>query len=204
MVDELRPDDLRRVARLCAATLESFGDRDWSLPAFELEWSAQYALTHVTRALLSYSTRLAIGAMHRIPMPWDPDSVALELDPSSLEGAAAVLTAVVEAAPEGRRAYHVMGIADITGSLAMGCDEMLIHTDDIARGFDAVFTPPPDIARRVLVRLFPWAPADADPWDALRWANGRVALPGHQRLAPNWGWHCAPLSEWDGTTPTAD
>jgi hypothetical protein len=41
--------------------------------------------------------------------------------------------------------------------------------------------------------------ADIDPWDALRWASGRAALPGRDRLGPDWYRHCAPLGEWDGT-----
>src|SRR5205085_7265867 len=40
---------------------------------------------------------------------------------------------------------------------------------------------------------------NVDPWSALRWANGRLALPDRARLGPDWGWWCAPLSEWDGT-----
>ena len=40
---------------------------------------------------------------------------------------------------------------------------------------------------------------NVDPWSALRWANGRIALPDRERLGPDWGWWCAPLSAWDGT-----
>ncbi len=94
-------------------------------------------------------------------------------------------------------------MADAEGFLAMGCAEILLHTDDIAAalGLPAPFRPPADLCRRVVQRIFPWAPpeTEADPWDALRWAAGRIALPGHDRLDANWWWHCAPLSEWDGT-----
>jgi hypothetical protein len=37
------------------------------------------------------------------------------------------------------------------------------------------------------------------PWDGLRWAAGRAALPDREQLGPDWYWHCPPLSEWDGT-----
>ena len=53
--------------------------------------------------------------------------------------------------------------------------------------------------RGVLARLFPWhtvGPED-DPWELLRWANGRIELPGRIRQDV-WRWQCAPLSEWDG------
>ena len=56
--------------------------------------------------------------------------------------------------------------------------------------------------RRAIRRLFPWAPTDVDPWSALRWATGRLDLPGHGRLGPDWAWQAAPLSEWDGTLKT--
>jgi hypothetical protein len=51
----------------------------------------------------------------------------------------------------------------------------------------------------VLARLFPWAPRDAEPWPALLWANGLGALPGLDRLAPDWYWQCVPFEEWGGT-----
>jgi hypothetical protein len=81
----------------------------------------------------------------------------------------------------------------------MGCDELLVHTD-VARGLDLPFTPPPELARATPRRLFPWAPADTDPWQILLWANGRVDLPGQQRQI-RWRWHCAPLPEWNGRNP---
>jgi hypothetical protein len=93
-----------------------------------------------------------------------------------------------------------MGMADPSGFAAMACDEMLIHTDDAARGLGLAFSPRHDLAELVLRRLFPWVPVDADPWPLLRWANGRIALGGRARLE-GWVWHCAPLDEWNGEPP---
>jgi hypothetical protein len=87
----------------------------------------------------------------------------------------------------------------------MGCDEVLVHTHDIAMGLELPFTPSPDLCRRVLARLFPWAATtltDVEPWSALLWANGRGALPQHPQLDPDWYWHCAPLDEWSGAVQT--
>lgn len=111
---------------------------------------------------------------------------------------ASILEHVIRAAPQGVRAFHSAGMADASGFAAMGCDEILIHTADIAAGFGISFKPPDDLCGRVLARLFPWAPADVGGWDALRWANGRLALPEMGPQDENWRWHCAPLSEWDG------
>ena len=94
-------------------------------------------------------------------------------------------------------------MADVSGWIGMGCEEILLHTDDIARGLGLSYRPPHDLAARILARLFPWAPADVDPLDSLRWAAVRAALPDRERLGPDWYWHCLPLMEWDGTITKA-
>jgi hypothetical protein len=53
----------------------------------------------------------------------------------------------------------------------------------------------------VLRRLFPWVTPTGEAWEQLRWANGRVELGDLDRLT-DWAWHCAPLTEWDGTVAT--
>jgi hypothetical protein len=116
-----------------------------------------------------------------------------------LEAMAAVLGDVARAAPSGARAFHPNGMADAEGFIAIGCDEMLVHADDLARAFGLSWQPPEGLCWRILARLFPWAPAGEDAWSTLRWANGRTALAGHPRLGPDWAWQSAPLSEWDGT-----
>ena len=72
--------------------------------------------------------------------------------------------------------------ADAEGFRAQGCAELLQHSYDIANGLGEAFRPPDDLAGRIVARLFPWAPdaeAHPDRWEALLWACGRVALPGH-------------------------
>lgn len=93
-------------------------------------------------------------------------------------------------------------MADASGFAALACDELLVHTSDIAAGLGVSFDPPREVCARVLGRLFPWAPRDQDPWEALRWANGHAPLGERPRLAPEWVAHPAPLQEWDGVDPT--
>ena len=81
----------------------------------------------------------------------------------------------------------------------MGCDEILVHGGDITGALDLPYEPPSELCAQVLVRLFPWAPTDEDPWQALLWAIGRQPLGDRARLAADWWWECAPLREWDGT-----
>jgi len=118
----------------------------------------------------------------------------------TFEAMANALGHVVDGTPPGTRGFHPFGMADASGFAAMGCDEMLVHTDDAARGLGTTFRPDDELAERTLRRLFPWAPEGDDPWATLRWANGRQSLGGKPRLE-HWWWHCAPLDEWTGNAP---
>ena len=60
-----------------------------------------------------------------------------------------------------------------------GCDEALVHGWDSVRGLGEEFAPSAELAERVLRRLFPWAPINGSPWQALLWANAR-------RWNPSW------------------
>ena len=163
-----------------------------------MEWTVTEAVSHTTFALLWYAVDLSAGPseLSVLNMPAKPGATPADLV-RAVRSYSRVLESVIEAAPPDARGWHPAGIADTSGFAAMGCDEMLVHTYDAARGLGVRFDPTPELAERTLRRLFPWAPSDVVPWDGLIWANGRVALPGLKRLT-RWRWHCAPLSEWDG------
>ena len=112
----------------------------------------------------------------------------------------AALAFVVDGVPPGHRGCHPDGLADASGFAAMGCDELLVHTWDAARGLGLDFQPPSVLSQMVLRRLFPWAPEDTDPWPTLLWANGRAELTscrdkwtgaGTARRCPNGTAYCA-------------
>jgi hypothetical protein len=60
------------------------------------------------------------------------------------------------------------------------------------------------LSRGIVERLFPWAPPapNLDGWTLLRWATGRVSLPEHGQVAPDWTWYASPVAEWDGEIKT--
>ena len=195
-----RPDDLATAASVSATALRPLAHGDWNINAYELEWSCRHTVGHISRALLSYSLHLANRATARIDYPRNDDpALSIPQLIGFIEAMAGVLVQVVRAAPPDARGAHPEGMADVSGFIAMGCSEILIHTADITQAFGAPFDPAVDLCDRVARRLFPWAPPDTDGWSALRWGNGRIALPTRARLGPDWGWQCAPLSEWDGT-----
>ena len=166
---ELAPEDLMIAANVCQETLRPALDRDWSVKAGDLEWDCRRTLDHVVDTLFLYAAYLASRGSERFSPPRNGDPTA---SPGHLlaavAAAAAVLTEVVRATPPVTRAFHPAGMADVSGWIGMGCEEILLHTDDIARGLEVSYRPPDDLSARVLARLFPWAPTDIDPWDSLR------------------------------------
>lgn len=196
------PDDLIRTADFCYEALAPFSDADWERPAGGLDWSCRQTLEHLCG--LAYSSQLATRAAAFTPL-------ALQVRPGAPIGqllltmrtAARVLAEVARAAPASARAFHPAGMADASGWVAMGMDEILVHGHDIATGLAVPFVIDSDLARLVLDRLFPWWPSGDDAAEALLWANGRQDLPGRPRQGATWLWHCAPLPEWDGNIPEA-
>jgi uncharacterized protein (TIGR03083 family) len=195
----MRSDDVRAAAAACTGLLAGAVGRDWSVPAGELEMSVAEVVAHVGESLLFYAADLVGGRELN-----DALVVRVRADraPAALlalvRTGATVLAATVEECDEEVRGYHPAGAADASGFAAMACDELLIHTDDAARGLGLAFEPDAHLAGHVVRRLFPWAPHGERSWPTLRWANGRAPLGDRPRLT-SWQWHCAPLDEWDGT-----
>lgn len=202
MTETIGSEEVRRVARECARFLSTSPGDDWSHRIDGMTWTVSEAVAHISGGLLWYSNDLSAGMPEldtmdvRMKDQSSPDDLT-----RSLVSFANLLACVIDGAADDARGFHPAGTADRSGFAAMGCDEMLIHTDDAARGLGRSFEPSVDLARSTLRRLFPWAPSDLDPWEGLRWANGRVELAGVGRIS-KWRWHCAPLTEWDGNDPS--
>ena len=191
-------DDVLAAARTCHDFLQKAADADWGVPVPGLDFTVTSVVAHAANGPLWYALDLWSGpsddAAFDLKVRLDVPNTALL---ASLRSAASVCAASVDAAPEDARGFHPAGAADPSGFAAMACDELLIHTDDAARGLGLRFSPDSGIARRVLSRLFPWHDPGDDPWRTLLWANDRVDLPGLPSQK-GWTWHCAPLADWNG------
>jgi Mycothiol maleylpyruvate isomerase N-terminal domain len=128
---EMTPDDLLEATAVSHQALAPSIARDWSVQAGDLTWDVRRTVAHVCDALGWYAARLAAQSPRRLRFDFraHPDASNAELL-DVLEAAAATLTAVARAAPPDVRAYHNYGMADISGFLAMGCDEILVHCWD--------------------------------------------------------------------------
>jgi len=201
-VNHFEADDLNRAAGASIDALSPHVSAGWTVHAGDLEWTCRRTLGHIVDALAFYADHLATRALERNPFKRDvsPD-LPIEQLMFFVGSQASVLSRIYEASLDAR-AYHPAGMADATGFVAMGCDEILIHTNDMCAGLGVEFAPDPDLCEKVVARLFPWAPDHSDPWERMLWCNGRMALPDRERLTEDWWWWCRPLKEWDGTAYT--
>jgi hypothetical protein len=193
---------IRSAADWSVSFLRGAIDSDWTASVPDLDMSVIEVVAHTATACLWYAIDLTAGGTDLSavdPQVKTDGSPADVID--TLETLSALVSTVVENAAPSARGFHPMGEADPSGFAAMACDEILIHTYDAARGLGRDLAPPGNLPGLVLNRLFPWVADDTDPWLALLWANGRIAIDSRDRLA-GWAWHCAPLELWDGTIPT--
>jgi hypothetical protein len=203
----LQPDDVRVAASLCHDALAPLVDADWSCLAHGLEWDCQRTLWHLIGAVDVYSLQLATPSERfRSPGAQYPTITIADLLPF-VQRRAAVLALIASTSDPSLRGNHFFGPCDPPGYIAMGCAEILLHTDDIILGLrvagagsaQAPFRPPDALCERVARRLYPWVPTDVGGWEALRWASGRAELPGYGPGPTNWAYHAPPVAEWDGT-----
>jgi len=200
-------DDVRQAGYLAADTLGTAVDRDWRVPAGDLDWDCWETVEHIADDLFAYAGQLGprrpsvegpvpFGWEYRRPggpaltvyaVPADGNAGLLQV----LESAGALLAAMVQVTPPDVRAHHVYGAADPEGFAAMGVVEILVHMRDVAAGLGLSWEPPEELCGRVLHRLFPGAPAEGERWQVLLWATGRIALPGRERLS-SWRWYGEP------------
>jgi hypothetical protein len=202
MVTPVTGDDVLEAAELVERTLEAHLGADWNAVVPGLDFTVASVVAHAARAMLWYSVNLWSGNARAAFEVRVPDDTPNDRLLTSVTAAARALAAGIDAAPADTRGFHLFGSPDPGGFAAMGCDELLIHGDDAARGLGVAFRADRRLATAVLGRVFPWhelGPHD-DPWEVLLWANGRRDLPGRDHQE-RWRWHSAPLSEWDGTEP---
>lgn len=185
-------DDLDAAIAAVREALAPETGRDWAALPGTGDWDAQGTAAHIGDTLVSYAGQLVARPADRyvrfLAVAEDGASTADTLE-FALAGAA-ILASVVRTTAADVRAFHPTGPAGPAEFAALGCGELLVHGEDIARGLGRTLAPPPEVCRRLLTALFPTASptlADVDPWTALQWATDRAELPGRPRQ-PEWRW----------------
>lgn len=190
------PAHLQQAAQVCLPALRALADRPWTVPTERLEWDVRTTVAHVADALGFYALHLAARHSGRLRF----DLACHSGTPN--EALIAVVGAVIDAlaliaanSPRDARGWHFHGMADRSGFVAMGCSELLVHTDDALQGLGFHLDPPDDVCEAVVERLFPGSPSGVRGWNRLLWATGRLEIPGHGRLGPDWRMRPAPMNE---------
>ena len=134
-----QPDDLRVAARCSFEALEPVSGAEWTPSAGGLTWDCRRTLEHIAYCLDRYSLNLATPSPVRSPRtpnqyPHLPNREVLKV----VQRRAAVLAAVAAASAPTVRGTHIWGNPDPAGYIAMGCVEILLHTDDIAQALGAI------------------------------------------------------------------
>ena len=206
--DPVTAADVRAAVYLAADTLATVVERDWRVPAGDLDWDCWETVEHIADDLFAYASQLGPrrpSVTEPVPIGWEyrrPGGPALTIYAipeeggqagllQVLESCGALLAAMVEVTPPTVRSQHTYGASDPEGFAAMGVVETLVHMRDVAAGLELLWEPPQDLCARSLQRLFPDVPAEGDSWQTLLWATGRIALPGRDRRA-SWRWDGTP------------
>lgn len=171
------------LTNLLVDALRPTAGRDWHVRAGSLDWDVERTVEHVVASLGKYTLYLASRASRYIPLQLDRMAVDVTHDDwlAGLAACAEAFQVVAEAAPEGTRAFHTAGMADVEGYVGLACAHVLEHGHDIARGLGVGFDPPAEVCAAVTARLFPWTPTAEEPWTMFLYVVGRIDLPGHPR-----------------------
>ena len=127
---ELRPSNLIAAAESSREALQRHAGSDWDALAGDLDWTCRRTLDHIVDVLAFYGAHLATRSSARLPFTRDgAPSASIDELITCVGSQAAVLVRVCEASG-GVRAFHSAGMADSTGFVAMGCDEILVLNGD--------------------------------------------------------------------------
>lgn len=156
--------DVEQAVAEMVRVLTPYESRDWRMPAGSLEWSCWTTAAHVAHDLLAYAGQVAAkpGSAY-LPFDLVIDADASPRDVLQVVTASGVLlsSALAAAGPDAR-AWH-WGATDPSGFAALGVNEILVHSYDIAQGLGMSWLPPESLCAGVLARLFPDAPEGDRP-----------------------------------------
>ena len=182
-------DDFARAHATCVTTLRLAVDRDWSVRAGCLVWSAAQTAAHLTDVLFSYAFQASAHGTRGV-LPFEELHAGPSADAEGLvdgiHASGRMLSAVLRDLPEGAESTWFGRGVGAAEWAAMGARETLLHAYDIAVGLGVDLTPPKGVATRVyeqwhLRRRFGEVGADDaddtdppdDPWAALVRASER-------------------------------
>jgi hypothetical protein len=186
------PDRLVGLADRLCDVITAGAPAAWNRTAGDLDWTVRRTVAHVVDALTWNSLQLASGATGHIRVDALPPTEATPRElVEAVRAAARLMRAVIDGGGPDRRSWHLFGLTDPAGILAVGLAELLVHGEDITRGLGLAWNPDLDVVRAVQRRLLPQAVVGDDPWTSLLAAHGRTVGDG-TAVAATWTWDMTP------------
>ncbi len=148
--------DVDQVVAEMVRVLTPYASRDWQVRAGSLEWSCWTTAAHVAHDLLAYAGQVAArpgGAYLPFDLVVRADAPPREVLQVVIASGGLLSCAVAAGGPDAR-AWH-WGATDPGGFAALGVNEALVHTYDIAQGLGISWLPPASPCAGVLARLVP-------------------------------------------------
>lgn len=161
-----------------------------------MDWSSRQTVDHLCNTVAFYCNHAVLAARGhepRIRSLGDTGLTDRELA-RSVTAWGALLDVVLRSSDQDFVAWHPMGLADAEGFLALACNELVVHTCDVARAHGVQLDLDQELCERLLWRLFPEVrpeAAEATP-ELLLWANGRLSTETREQRK-EWRSHPAPL-----------
>jgi hypothetical protein len=183
-------DDLLALSDQVGAIWTSAADRDWSVPAGNLEWTCTTTADHAVDCVYAPAFFLASRRLDDYPSAGADLTLGPDADPArlveSLAIATRLLAAVVRDADRDVRAAIFRYPELLAGApgdfVPRGAVELMLHAHDVCQGLQVAFEPPADSCYRLREHTRPWPMwANAwsglgrsdDPWNDLLKATGR-------------------------------
>lgn len=168
------PETLERTAEVVVAALRPGVGRDWSCSAGTLDWTVETTIAHMAGGMAKHLIYLTSRSTRFIAVAtrgW-PDATQEELL-DAIVGCAAAMANAARQSPPGAVGYHVSGMHDAEGFLAMEVVDLLVHAEDVARGLGLDYNPPEDLCEVALDSGHPNYAGRRPAWPALLWVWGR-------------------------------
>jgi hypothetical protein len=192
---EIRTDRLVALADRLCEVVAAGSATNWQRTAGDLDWTVRRTVGHLVDALTWNALQLASGASRHLRIDCLPPTGA---SPGELleavRAGARLLSAAIDSGGRERRSWHLFGMTDPGGVLAVGLAELLVHGEDITRGLSLGWNPDVDLVIAVQERLMPQAVSDHDPWTSLLAAHGRTVGDATE-VAATWTWDMTPEAD---------
>jgi uncharacterized protein (TIGR03083 family) len=168
------PGALESTAEAVVAALRPGVGLDWSRTAGTLDWTVEATVAHMAAGIAKHLIYLTSRSSRFIAVAtgrW-PDATQEEML-DAIVGCAAAMANAARQSPPGSMGFHVSGMHDAEGFLAMDVVDLLVHAEDVTQGLGLDFSPSDELCEVALDFGHPEYAGRRPAWPTLLWVWGR-------------------------------